>query len=137
MNDKREAVKVLQPDGTIKILFRTTHESVGMKQEPQKDTIQEKPQNTDSHAQNIKKHEKGSSIDAGRFFNPWNPGFADIFGKNLIGKTMNITLLNGEILSGVLRGFGQYDILLESGGKNVILMKSGIVKIEVQNEPEN
>ena len=136
MSDKRETIKLLQPDGTIKILFRTAHESVGTKAEPQKDTIQEKPQNTDSHAQNIKKHEK-SSIDAGRFFNPWNPGFADIFGKNLIGKNMNITLVNGEFLSGVLLGFGQYDILLESDGKNVILMKSGILKVEVQNEPEN
>ena len=57
-------------------------------------------------------------------------GHADIFGRDMIGKSLEFTLLN-ETIRGKLTGYGQYDALVESEGKNFILMKAAIVKIEV------
>ena len=130
MSDKRETIKLLQPDGTIKILFRTAHESVGTKAEPQKDTIQEKPNKADNNGNNGKKPQNNQEQ---RFFNPLFPGHVDLFGRDLIGKNLEFTLLN-ETIKGKLTGYGQYDALIESQGKNFIVMKSAIVKIEVLNE---
>ncbi len=122
MSDKREAIRVMQPDGTVKILFRTTHEDIGRKEEPKKEPAKESPGKVE------KKHGKGSGEE--RYFNPLFP-HVDIFGKDLIGKNMSITLFTGEIIKCSLTGFGQYDVLVESEGKSIILMKSGIIKIEV------
>ena len=128
MSDKREAIRVVQPDGTIKIVFRTAHEDpprVEPKKEPEA-AIQAKGESNSKGKSENKK--KGSA--AGRYFNPVHEGHADIFGRDMIGKTLEFTLLN-ETIRGKLTGYGQYDVLIESEGKNFIIMKSGIIKIEV------
>ncbi len=122
MSDKREAIRVMQPDGTIKIVFRTPGKEAAAHEEVKKEPVRENPGKVE------KKHEKGSGD--GRFFNPWHEGHADLFGRDLIGKSLEFTLLN-ETIRGKLTGYGQYDALIESEGKNFIIMKSGIVKIEV------
>ena len=126
MNDKREAIRVVQPDGTIKIVFRTAHEDPARK-EPVKEpepAVQAKAENK------AKPENKKKGSGDGRYLNPWHEGHADIFGRDLIGKSLEFTLLN-ETIRGKLTGYGQYDALVESQGKNFIIMKSGIVKIEV------
>ncbi|MGE9810473.1 hypothetical protein ACLIKE_03910 [Ferroplasma acidiphilum] len=131
MADSRQGIRVQQADGNWKIVFRAAHESMRMKEEVKQNTSVAKPKNTDNDGKNEKKHEKFT--DSGRFYNPMFPGHVDLFGRDLIGKTLEFTLLNGEILSGVLLGFGQYDILLRSAeNKEIILMKSGILKVEVE-----
>ena len=77
-----------------------------------------------------KSENKKKGSGDGRFFNPWHEGHADLFGRDLIGKSLEFTLLN-ETIRGKLTGYGQYDALIESEGKNFIIMKSGIIKIEV------
>jgi len=72
----------------------------------------------------------------------------DSFTKQLIGKILNIELVNGQILQGKLLQLGMYDILIEvrtaenfivSGKpmvkdviKNLIVMKSAILIVEVK-----
>ena len=127
MNDKREAIRVMQPDGTIKIVFRTAHEDPARKEDVKK----EPEPGAQAKAENKAKPEnKKKGSGDGRYLNPWHEGHADIFGRDLIGKTLEFTLLN-ETIKGKLTGYGQYDALVESQGKNFIIMKSGIVKIEV------
>lgn len=120
MSDKREAIRVMQPDGTIKILFRDKR--LDQVESHKDESVKE------SQGKAEKKHGKGSGEE--RYFNPLFP-HVDIFGKDLIGKNMSITLFTGEIIKCSLTGFGQYDVLVESEGKSIILMKSGIIKIEV------
>ncbi len=128
MNDKREAIRVMQPDGTIKIVFRTAHEDPARK-EPVKEpepAVQAKAENK------AKPGDKKKGSGDGRYLNPWHEGHADIFGKDLIGKNMNFTLLDGNGVKGKLIGIGQYDALVEAvTGSSVIVMKGAIVKIEV------
>ncbi|QRF74618.1 hypothetical protein Thermo_00103 [Thermoplasmatales archaeon] len=51
----------------------------------------------------------------------------DNFGKAQVGKPVTITLRSGRIESGILRGFGQYDIALEvQNGHILIIMKHAI-----------
>ena len=126
MNDKREAIRVMQPDGSIKIVFRTAHEGPA-----RKEPVKEPEPAAQAKAENKAKPEnKKKGSGDGRYFNPWHEGHSDIFGRDLIGKTLEFTLLN-ETIKGKLTGYGQYDVLIESQGKNFIIMKSGIVKIEV------
>lgn len=126
MSDSREAIRVQQADGSWKIVFRT----------PGKDTAREEPKKEPEAAAQAKAENKAKPENKkkgsgdGRYFNPMHEGHADIFGRDLIGKTLEFTLLN-ETIKGKLTGYGQYDVLIESQGKNFIIMKSGIVKIEV------
>ena len=56
----------------------------------------------------------------------------DNFGRSQIGKSVTITLRSGRIESGILRGFGQYDIALEVQNKRVlIVMKHAIDTVSV------
>ncbi len=128
MNDKREAIRVMQPDGSIKIVFRTAHEGPA-----RKEPVKEPEPAAQAKAENKAKPEnKKKGSGDGRYFNPWHEGHSDIFGKDLIGKNMNFTLLDGNGVKGKLIGIGQYDALVEAvTGSSVIVMKGAIVKIEV------
>ena len=56
----------------------------------------------------------------------------DNFGISQIGKSVTVTLRSGRIESGILRGFGQYDIALEVQNKRVlIVMKHAIDTVSV------
>ena len=128
MSDSREAIRVQQADGSWKIVFRTPGKDPA-REEPKKEpeaAIQARGENNNKGKTENKK--KGSGD--GRFFNPMHEGHADIFGRDMIGKSLEFTLLN-ETIRGKLAGYGQYDVLVESEGKNFILMKAAIVKIEV------
>lgn len=56
----------------------------------------------------------------------------DNFGKQQIGRALTVTLRSGRTESGVLRGYGQYDIALELSNKKVlIVMKHAIDTVTV------
>lgn len=119
----REAVRVVQPDGSIKILFRETNKK------PEEKVEQKDQPKTESKSKDDKKNPRNPEKQ--RYYNPLNPGFVDIFGKHLIGKDLIITLVNGEVIKARMSGYGVYEVLVEYDGKPVILFKAGILKVEV------
>ena len=55
----------------------------------------------------------------------------DSFVKELIGKVVRITLLNGKEVQGKLIELGMYDILIQTSQARLIVLKSGIMTVEV------
>ena len=121
----KEAIRVQQPDGSFKIVFRENNND-----RPSNNVNHETKETKDSN--DNKKHEKKKrEIQDPRYFNPLNPEHIDIFGKDLLNKDLIFSLVNNETIKGKMIGFGQYEILIESGSKKLILLKQGIIKIEV------
>ena len=124
----KEAIRVQNPDGSFKIVFRETNNKNNDR--PSSNVKQENKETKDS-IDNKKHEKKKKEIQDPRYFNPLNPEHIDIFGRDLLNKDLIFSLLNGETIKGKMIGFGQYEILLESGNKKLILLKQGIMKIEV------
>ncbi len=116
----KEGIRIKNPDGSFKIVFREKQEK-----EPEKNEIN-KVGNESKEKQN-----KSKKIADPRYFNPFNPGHIDIFGKDLLNKDLIFSLSNGETIKGKMTGFGQYEILIEFDGRKIILMKNAITKVEV------
>ena len=118
---QREAVRVQQPDGSFKVIFReksqTQDANTTIKQESK-----EKP-----------KKDKKEKVQDPRYYNPLNPDHIDIFGKDLLNRDLYFYLNNGEGIKGKMIGFGQYEVLVQiSGpGKKFIVMKQAISTVEV------
>lgn len=56
----------------------------------------------------------------------------DSLTKDLIGKSLVISILGGRNESGILRECGMYDILIEMPNKrNLIILKSAILTVSV------
>lgn len=55
----------------------------------------------------------------------------DSFTKELIGKKIRITLVNGSITEGELQELGMYDIQIKSLQNNLIILKSAIMVVQV------
>ena len=53
----------------------------------------------------------------------------DNFGRAQIGKSVTVTLRSGRIESGILRGFGQYDIALEVQNKRILIIMKHAVDV--------
>lgn len=56
----------------------------------------------------------------------------DSFVKELIGKPMKITLINGSVIQCRLMELGVYDIKVQTMEGQVIIMKSAILTVAVQ-----
>ena len=122
---QREAVRVQQPDGSFKVIFR---ETPGNLKDHEKKIQELRPsiQNTRERSRKDKKE-----IQDPRYFNPLNPDHIDIFGKDLLNKDLVFSLNSGESVKGKMTGYAQYEVLIEFDGKKVILMKQAIAKVEV------
>ncbi len=61
----------------------------------------------------------------------------DNFGKHLIGKVLSVELTNGKIITGKLRSFGQFDVMIidQRTGQSIIIMKHAILTIQGDLEP--
>jgi sRNA-binding regulator protein Hfq len=61
----------------------------------------------------------------------------DNFGKHLIGKVLSVELTNGKIITGKLRSFGQFDVMLidQRTGQSIIIMKHAILTVLGDLEP--
>lgn len=56
----------------------------------------------------------------------------DSLTKDLIGKSVTISLIGGRIEAGILREVGMYDLCLEMSNKrNLIILKSAILTVTV------
>ena len=55
----------------------------------------------------------------------------DSFVKELIGKTVKVTLINAQVISGRLLELGMFDIRLQTPESQIIVMKSGILTVQV------
>lgn len=55
----------------------------------------------------------------------------DSFTKELIGKVVKISLVNGSTLQGRLIELGMYDIKVQTATNQLIILKSGILTVEV------
>ena len=124
---QREAVRVQQPDGSFRVIFREKPDN----QKDQEKKIQEsRPavQNTREKPMKDKKE-----IQDPRYFNPLNPDHIDIFGKDLLNRDLYFHLNNGEGIKGKMIGFGQYEVLVQIAGpgKKFIVMKQAISTVEV------
>ena len=120
----REAIRVQQPDGSFKIIFREKSKEqqsgpvAAARQEPKETKEQEK-------------HLKQKKVQDPRYYNPIHPEHVDIFGKDLLNRDLIFSLNSGESIKGKMTGYAQYEILIEFDGKKVILMKQAIAKVEV------
>jgi small nuclear ribonucleoprotein (snRNP)-like protein len=123
----KQAIRVQNPDGSFKIIFRDVDEK---NNERHNNNIKQE-HNEIKENQDNKKHEKKKKERDPRYYNPLNPDHIDIFGKDLINKELIFSLVNGESIKGKMTGFGQYEVLVESNNKKLILLKQGIIKVEV------
>ena len=55
----------------------------------------------------------------------------DSFVRDLIGKVIKISLINGSTLQGRLIELGMYDIRVQTSQSQLIVMKSAILTVEV------
>ena len=47
-----------------------------------------------------------------RYVTPYGYGVLDNFGAHLVGKLLTIELMNNKTVSGKLKGYGQFDIMI-------------------------
>jgi len=67
-----------------------------------------------------------------RYNTPYGYGVLDNFGAHLIGKLLTIELMNNKTVSGKLKGYGQFDIMITDSrtGQDLIIMKHAIVSVQ-------
>jgi len=67
-----------------------------------------------------------------RYLTPYGYGVLDNFGTHLIGKLLTIELRNNKTVSGKLKGYGQFDIMITDSrtGQDLIIMKHAIVSVQ-------
>ena len=93
---QRAAVRVQQPDGSFKVIFR---ENPGNQKDQEKKIQESRPavQNTRDKPRKDKKE-----IQDPRYYNPLNPDHIDIFGKDLLNKDLVFSLNSGESVISIL-----------------------------------
>jgi len=67
-----------------------------------------------------------------RYITPYGYGVLDNFGAHLIGKLLTFELVNNKMVSGKLKGYGQFDIIVTDTrtGQDLIIMKHAIVSVQ-------
>ena len=67
-----------------------------------------------------------------RYVTPYGYGVLDNFGAHLVGKLLTIELMNNKTVSGKLKGYGQFDIIITDSrtGQDYIIMKHAIVSVQ-------
>ncbi|MEM0135155.1 MAG: hypothetical protein QXU18_08025 [Thermoplasmatales archaeon] len=60
------------------------------------------------------------------------PGQIDNFGKHLIGKLLTLELSNNKTVTGKLKSFGQFDIILIDSrtGQDILVFKHSILTVQ-------
>jgi sRNA-binding regulator protein Hfq len=67
-----------------------------------------------------------------RYITPYGYGVLDNFGAHLLGKLLTFELINNKTVSGKLKGYGQFDIIITDSrtGQDLIIMKHAIVSVQ-------
>jgi len=79
-------------------------------------------------AQETHKEDKAKA----RYVTPYGYGVLDNFGAQLVGKLLTFELMNNRTVTGKLKGYGQFDIMVTDSrtGQDYIIMKHAIVSIQ-------
>ena len=67
-----------------------------------------------------------------RYVTPYGYGVLDNFGAQLVGKLLTFELMNNKTVTGKLKGYGQFDIMITDSrtGQDLIIMKHAIVSVQ-------
>jgi len=67
-----------------------------------------------------------------RYSTPYGYGVLDSFGAQLVGKLLTFELMNNKTVTGKLKGYGQFDIMVTDSrtGQDYIIMKHAIVSVQ-------
>ena len=67
-----------------------------------------------------------------RYVTPYGYGVLDNFGAQLVGKLLTFELMNNRTVTGKLKGYGQFDIMVTDSrtGQDFIIMKHAIVSVQ-------
>jgi len=67
-----------------------------------------------------------------RYNTPYGYGILDNFGTQLVGKVLTIELMNNKTVTGKLKGYGQFDIMVTDSrtGQDYIIMKHAIITVQ-------
>jgi len=67
-----------------------------------------------------------------RYNTPYGYGVLDNFGAQLVGKLLTFELMNNKTVTGKLKGYGQFDIMVTDSrtGQDYIIMKHAIVSVQ-------
>jgi len=67
-----------------------------------------------------------------RYNTPYGYGVLDNFGAQLVGKLLTFELMNNKTVTGKLKGYGQFDVIVTDSrtGQDLIIMKHAIITIQ-------
>jgi len=67
-----------------------------------------------------------------RYVTPYGYGVLDNFGAQLVGRLLTFELMNNRTVTGKLKGYGQFDIMVTDSrtGQDYIIMKHAIVSVQ-------
>jgi len=67
-----------------------------------------------------------------RYNTPYCYGVLDNFGTQLVGKLLTFELVNNKTVTGKLKGYGQFDIMVTDSrtGQDYIIMKHAITTVQ-------
>jgi len=67
-----------------------------------------------------------------RYVTPYGYGVLDNFGAQLVGRLLTFELMNNKTVTGKLKGYGQFDIMVTDSrtGQDLIIMKHAIVSVQ-------
>jgi len=67
-----------------------------------------------------------------RYNTPYGYGVLDNLGAQLVGKLLTFELINNRTVTGKLKGYGQFDIMVTDSrtGQDYIIMKHAIVSVQ-------
>jgi len=85
------------------------------------------------NVENMQKEEKQKQDRTpARYNTPYGYGVLDNFGTQLIGKLLTFELMNNRTVTGKLKGYGQFDIMVTDSrtGQDYIIMKHAIVSVQ-------
>jgi len=67
-----------------------------------------------------------------RYNTPYGYGVLDNFGSHLVGRLLTFELMNNRTVTGKLKGYGQFDIMVTDSrtGQDLIIMKHAIISVQ-------
>ncbi|MFP3300553.1 MAG: hypothetical protein RXN92_05720 [Thermoplasmatales archaeon] len=67
-----------------------------------------------------------------RYNTPYGYGVLDNFGSHFVGRLLTFELMNNRTVTGKLKGYGQFDIMVTDlrTGQDLIIMKHAILSVQ-------
>jgi len=82
--------------------------------------------------ESVLKEDKKEDKIQGRYRTPYGYGVLDNFGSHLIGRLLTFELVNNKMVTGKLKAYGQFDVIVTDTrtGQDLIIMKHAITTIQ-------